>query len=135
MPLIAWGHSHYWAGVPGGPQTVSPSSIASLEAFGAGKVNLLISPSAIGSAEAIGTASLRLLVSPTSIASAQAFGEPVVTGGAVIVEVSRPGQHIASLRYEFDTETGQWVLREELGPDLRRILEREWDEEELNLLF
>lgn len=61
----------------GSPQTVSPSSIGSVEAFGTAQINLSIAPSGIASAEAIGTATLTtgpVTVSPSGIASAEAFG-------------------------------------------------------------
>ena len=55
-------------------QTVSPSAIASLEAFGSSKVNLTMFPSAIVSSEAFGTSKLTLYLKPSSIVTEEAFG-------------------------------------------------------------
>jgi len=61
-------------------QLISPSSIASAEAFGTLKVNHIIKPTGIASAEAFGTATVTQvqIISPTGIASAEAFGTPQV---------------------------------------------------------
>jgi len=95
-------------GEPIPPQTVSPSAIASAEAFGSptltpggvtvaptgiasaeafGTLNLLfdqtVAPSAITSAEAFGTAQLNLTLLLTAIASAEAFGTLTIIPGSV----------------------------------------------------
>ena len=62
-----------------GVQTITPSSIASAEAFGTPTIfNLLqfLLPDAIASAEAFGTPKLQLYILPTGIASLEAFGVP-----------------------------------------------------------
>jgi len=82
-------HIEYTAG--GGSQTISPTGIASLEAFGGhtvlpGPVTLL--PGAIPSAEAFGSAIVSggvVVILPTGIASLEAFGELTVTPGAVTI--------------------------------------------------
>ena len=63
-------------------QTVSPSAIATAEAFGTAKLNLKVSPSALASAEAFGTASVNRKISGAgNIATAEAFGTAVLTQG------------------------------------------------------
>ncbi len=62
-------------------QTVSPSAIATAEAFGTAKLNLKIFPSALASAEAFGTTKANLKISPTAIAGAEAFGTAELTQG------------------------------------------------------
>ena len=62
-------------------QTISPSAIASAEAFGTAKLNLKLEPSAIASAEAFGSLTVVpgvVTLAPTGIASAEAFGTPQV---------------------------------------------------------
>lgn len=76
-----------------GAQTVSPSSIASAEAFGSATLTtgaVSVSPSSVASAEAFGSAVLTTTVtlSPAAIASAEAFGTAVLTTGAVTVSPS-----------------------------------------------
>lgn len=67
-----------------GPVTVSPSGIASAEAFGTARLDLNIGPAgAIASAEAFGTDVITpgaVTISPTGIVSAEALGTPVVGG-------------------------------------------------------
>lgn len=55
-------------------QTVSPSGIATAEAFGTAVVTRVISPSGIASGEAFGTPALSLSIALTGIPSAEAFG-------------------------------------------------------------
>lgn len=57
-----------------GGQTLSPSGIASAEAFGAAQLNLGFTASGIVSAEAFGSASVAALITGAGIASAEAFG-------------------------------------------------------------
>lgn len=74
-----------------GGTTISPSGIASAEAFGTAVITtgpVTVSPTGIASAEAFGTAVITtgpVTVSPSSIASAEAFGTPTITTGAVTV--------------------------------------------------
>ncbi len=81
------------AGGGGGSQTLTPSGIASSEAFGShlismGLVNL--SPTAIASAEAFGSHTLSSIVAlaPSGIATAEAFGTNVITVGGVTISPS-----------------------------------------------
>lgn len=71
-------------------QTVSPSAIASAEAFGTAKLNLKLFPSAIASLEAFGNPTVKFTTNiyPTGIASQEAFGSPTVLPGAVILQPS-----------------------------------------------
>ena len=94
-------------------QTISPSSIASAEAFGTPKLNLKLTasaiasqetfgaltvvpgavsvlPTAIGSLEAFGSAKLNLKLILTGISSSEAFGTPIVTGGLTIYPSAIP---------------------------------------------
>jgi hypothetical protein len=57
-----------------GGQTISPSGIASAEAFGAAQLNLAFTATGIASAEAFGSASVAALITGAGIASAEAFG-------------------------------------------------------------
>jgi len=63
-------------------QTISPTAIASAEAFGTALIIIqqFISPTGITSAEAFGTPTIvqQQFVSPSGIASAEAFGNPVL---------------------------------------------------------
>lgn len=64
-----------WELVAGaGAQTLTPSGIASLEAFGTHQLNLAIAATGIASAEALGSHQLNLNISATGIATAEAFG-------------------------------------------------------------
>lgn len=63
----------------GGSDTITASSIASLEAFGTASLTHWIAPSAIGSGEAFGTATLSQSLAPTGIAGAEAFGTATLT--------------------------------------------------------
>jgi len=72
----------------GGATNLTPTSIASLEAFGSHTISpgaVTLSPSSISSAEAFGTASLAagISLSPSAIDSAEAFGSVSLTAGAV----------------------------------------------------
>ena len=72
-------------------QTILPSAIASLEAFGTARLNLKLFPSAIASLEAFGSPTVILVgnyIYPTGIASQEAFGNPTVLPGAVIIQPS-----------------------------------------------
>ena len=76
-----------------GAQSVLPSAIASLEAFGSHTVSpgaVSVAPSAIDSAEAFGAHTLTSLftVSPSGIASAESFGTHTLTPGAVTIAPS-----------------------------------------------
>lgn len=72
-------------------QTVSPTAIASAEAFGSPTVTpgpVTVSPTGIASAEAFGTPTVSQdaqTIEPSGIASAEAFGSPTVTPGPVTV--------------------------------------------------
>jgi hypothetical protein len=59
-------------------QNVSPTGIASAEAFGAPRLDQEVSPTGIASAEAFGVPRIDQVVNPTGIASAEAFGTPRV---------------------------------------------------------
>jgi hypothetical protein len=56
------------------PQTITPSAIASAEAFGTAKVNQRVVAAGIASAEAFGTAKVNQQIRPSGIASAEACG-------------------------------------------------------------
>lgn len=71
------------------PQTISPTSIASSEAFGTATIStgpVTISPSSIGSSEAFGTATLNfsVTISPTGIASGEALGTPSISASSTL---------------------------------------------------
>jgi len=71
-------------------QTLSPSGIASAEAFGSTQINVggvSVSPGGIASLEAFGTTVLSLVVTiqPVGIASLEAFGTPVIAPGSVAI--------------------------------------------------
>lgn len=72
-------------------QTLSPASIASLEAFGTATVipgSKSLSPASIASAESFGTPTVlpgSKLLSPASITSAEAFGIPTVLPGSKLL--------------------------------------------------
>jgi hypothetical protein len=76
-----------------GAQTLSPSGVATAEAFGTATIakgGVSITPSGIASAEAFGTTvltSVRIL-SPSSIASAESFGTAVLARGVVNIAPS-----------------------------------------------
>lgn len=79
---------HFHIAMGPATQTLSPSEIASAQAFGTAVITpgaVTVSPSGVASAQAFGTPQLNLTVSPTGIASAQAFGTPTVTPGTVTV--------------------------------------------------
>ncbi len=59
-------------------QTLLPTAIASLEAFGTAQLNLRLAPTAIPSAEAFGSAQLNLRILAQGIASLEAFGTALV---------------------------------------------------------
>ena len=72
------------------PQTVSPSGIASSEAFGSSTVSNLntVSPSGIASSEAFGSPTVTpgaVSISPTGISSAEAFGTASISPGPVSI--------------------------------------------------
>lgn len=75
-----------------GGVTVSPSGIASAEAFGTttSSTALAVSPSGVSSAQAFGTVQIQnvLTLSPVGIASAQAFGTP---GATIPIQASPTG--------------------------------------------
>jgi len=73
-----------------GLQTISPTGIASAEAFGSPQINVggvSISPGGIASLEAFGTPVLSLVIAiqPAGIASLEAFGTPVIAPGSVVI--------------------------------------------------
>jgi hypothetical protein len=78
-----------------GAVDIAPSGIASGEAFGTAIITVGavdIAPSGIASAEAFGTATITtgvVDISPTGIASTEAFGTPTVTNGTPPVVQSR----------------------------------------------
>ncbi|WP_116042222.1 hypothetical protein [Amycolatopsis palatopharyngis] len=74
----------------GGAQVVTPTSIASAEAFGnpAVSASLTIQPAGIATGEVFGAATLspgEVAVSPGAIASVEAFGTPVVSSGGATI--------------------------------------------------
>jgi hypothetical protein len=74
-----------------GTQDISPSGIASAEAFGTAVITtgaVDIAPSGIASGEAFGTALITIDVPATGIASQEAFGTPTITVGAVDIAPS-----------------------------------------------
>ena len=82
-----------------GPQTVSPSGIASLEAFGTTVIDtaVTITVTGIASEEAFGTTVLALggvTILPAGIETAEAFGTPVLTGGVVIAPNGIPSEEL-----------------------------------------
>lgn len=76
------------ATVSTGPVELDPSGIASAEAFGADQLNQTVYDAAIASAEAFGAIAVGTPVFPSGIASAEAFGTDVVTTGPVTVSPS-----------------------------------------------
>lgn len=60
------------------PQTLTPSAIASAEAFGSDQLNFGLLMNAIASAEAFGSDQLNLALLMNAIASAEAFGTPTI---------------------------------------------------------
>lgn len=60
-------------------QTLTPTGIASGEAFGTPKLAITVAPAGIDE-EAFGTAALQLAIAATAIASAEAFGTPQLAG-------------------------------------------------------
>lgn len=78
-------------------QTVSPTGIASTEAFGTAVVTpgqVTVSPSAIATAETFGTATVTpgpVTVSPSGTSTSETFGTAVITPGPVTVSPSRIG--------------------------------------------
>ena len=90
-PVVQQYHDHIAENPLPTLQTVLPSAIASLEAFGTAKLNLKLFPSAIASLEAFGSPIVILVgtyIYPTAIASLEAFGNPTVLPGAVILQPS-----------------------------------------------
>jgi len=84
----------------GGAQTIIPSSIASLEAFGTARINQAIAPSGIASLGAFGTAMVKLTVQPSGIASVEAFGTAKVNQQvqpAGIASAEAFGTHIVTV--------------------------------------
>jgi hypothetical protein len=71
-----------------GPQTISPSSIASAEAFGALKANLKVTPPAIASVEAFGTLKTLLKILSAGITPAESFGTATLLPGPVSITPS-----------------------------------------------
>lgn len=58
----------------GPTMTVTPTGVASLQAFGTSKLNRFLSPLGVASLQALGTPLLQRILSPSGIASLQAFG-------------------------------------------------------------
>jgi len=84
-------HTRVW--VPAAGLRISPTGIASAEAFGAHQVDtgpVNISPGGISSAEAFGSATLQAVVTiyPSGIASTEAFGGAQVVVGPVTITPS-----------------------------------------------
>ena len=71
-----------WAYVKSAALVISPSSIASAEAFGTARVNQKLVIPSIASAEAFGTATVTagLFIYPGGITSSEAFGSAVIAG-------------------------------------------------------
>jgi hypothetical protein len=71
-----------WAAVDytpsAGGTTISPTGIASAEAFGAPTLTLAVAPTSVPSGEAHGTPGIALQVVPTGMASGEAHGQPAV---------------------------------------------------------
>lgn len=69
-----------------GAQDISPTGLASAEAFGTAQLDMNIACTGIASAEAFGSHSIALMieVTPTGIASAEAFGSHTLTSTADI---------------------------------------------------
>jgi hypothetical protein len=78
----------------GSPQTLSPSAIATAQAFGSGKLNLAIIASAIATAQTFGTVVLSGtgLIQPSSIGSAQTFGTASAVGNQSITVTALSSQ-------------------------------------------
>lgn len=99
-----------------GPQTVSPSAIASLEAFGSPTLDITytIGPAgAIASAEAFGATILDITytITASGITSVEAFGSPTLVPGVVNVipsaidSLEAFGSHVLDVTYQI-TPTG-----------------------------
>lgn len=72
-------------------QTISPTGLASAEAFGSDTVTpgpVTVSVTGIASAEVFGTAAVGSLIAPAGIASAEAFGSDTITPGPVTISPS-----------------------------------------------
>jgi hypothetical protein len=84
FPNSRWGIVALEIKAASATQTVTPTGIASAEAFGTAAVTrgaVTVSPTGIASAEAFGTATVApgaVSVAPTGIATAEAFGTPTV---------------------------------------------------------
>lgn len=74
----------------GGGQTVSPSGIASLEAFGTAKINQQIRPTGIASAEVVPSPRINQQIRPGGITSAEAFGTPTISVGSLPSQTISP---------------------------------------------
>jgi hypothetical protein len=74
--------------VIGGSVTLSPSSIVTAEAFGTAVVggSIMVSPTGIATAESFGTPAISasITLSPTAIATAESFGTPTLTGSTTV---------------------------------------------------
>lgn len=65
-----------------GPVTLSPSGLASGEAFGPARIGLAVTPAGIGSAETFGSTSVKFAaLLPSGIASGESFGTPTISRG------------------------------------------------------
>ena len=84
-------------------QTLSPTGIASAEAFGTPKLVIVIFPSGIPSAEAFGTATLAasIAVDPTGIPSAEAFGTALLEqeAGTLILVGGIPSEEVFGIAF------------------------------------
>lgn len=75
----------------GSPQTITPSGVASLEAFGTDQLNLALTATGVASAEAFGSHLVQRLlefIAPSGIASLEAFGSVTLQLGAVTITPS-----------------------------------------------
>jgi len=77
--------------------TIGPSGIASLEAFGADKLNLKLLLSGLPSLEALGSARILFFVAdPPAIGTAEAFGAPLTIAGIFPSSISPPSPQFGS---------------------------------------
>jgi hypothetical protein len=88
---VATGEAFGTATVTPGPVTVTPGGVASAETFGAATVQpgpVTVSPSGVSTGEAFGSPTLSVgtvTITPSAVGSAEAFGDPTLTVGPVTV--------------------------------------------------
>ena len=69
----------------GGPQTLTPTSVISVESFGTSLLTLFLDVSSLGTGEQHGTSKLNLKLEINSIGSEESIGTSVIQAGIVIL--------------------------------------------------